>query len=372
MLFITHSLSRTGAPIGLLSLLQWIKREESEIEFDVVSYGDGPLKNEFMSISAKLILVNSQPAINRILKIINSILPKGHKITKEYISIIKLRKKYNIIFGNSIATLDGAVKFKSIFKESKLILYVHELERVIKLVSPDIISKVEQIDRYIAASNMVKDCLINEYGVRKDLIDVIYESSDISELGNFDKLKELNYFEVGASGYVHWRKGPDLFIQVARVFFKRFPESKVRFTWVGEISNQNRVIFDKDIELLGLTNKVRFIGEVVNPTSYFLQFDLFIMTSREDPFPLVCIEVGKLGIPIVLFRDATGTEEVISFKEYTTVPYLDVEQMANMVFIFSQDQELRRKVGANNVDIFNQFSSGNMFPVILNLIKGYN
>src|SRR5690606_10497838 len=124
------------------------------------------------------------------------------------------------------------------------------------------------------------------------------------------------------SGLVDWRKGYDVFIQVARYIKKQRPELDIQFTWVGSISKTNRIIIEEDLLKLGLKETVSFVEELSNPYNVYNSFDVFLMCSREDPFPLVCIEMGMLLKPIICFEKATGTAEIISKGGGEIVAYL--------------------------------------------------
>jgi len=70
----------------------------------------------------------------------------------------------------------------------------------------------------------------------------------------------------------------------------------IHFLWVGyagDADDQQRLIHDSI--LAGVGNRVHWTGEVSDPGRYFSEFDLFAMVSREDPFPLVCLEAALHG-----------------------------------------------------------------------------
>ena len=145
------------------------------------------------------------------------------------------------------------------------------------------------------------------------------------------------------SGTVHWRKGTDIFIQLVRTIYKLEPKCNIKFVWVGKSSFKENVIIQEDLRKLGLQEYVTFPGEVDNPTEYFKDFDVFVMTSREDPFPLVCIEVGQLGKPIVSFDKATGINEFLANGGGFVVPYLDIEEMALKLLFYKIHLDFQTK-----------------------------
>src|SRR5690606_30771156 len=151
--------------------------------------------------------------------------------------------------------------------------------------------------------------------------------------------------------------------------FNKMPKANIKFQWVGKISKSNRLIYEEDIRKLHLTGKVEFTGATASPQTYYSNFDVFLMTSKEDPFPLVCIEVGMLGKPIICFKEATGTEEVLSQVEGAVVPYLDIEQMGEKVLRYYKNEKELEKDSLKMKMIFNEFTVENQSKKIVNMIK---
>ena len=48
--------------------------------------------------------------------------------------------------------------------------------------------------------------------------------------------------------------------------------------------SDTKPIVEEDLRKLGLQEKVYFIGEVDQPKAIYSTFDVFVLTSREDPF----------------------------------------------------------------------------------------
>jgi len=80
---------------------------------------------------------------------------------------------------------------------------------------------------------------------------------------------------------------------------------------------------------------------------YFAAADVFALTSREDPYPLVCLEAAALAKPIICFADAGGMPEFVEEDCGFVVPYLDVEAMADRVIALLDSAECRLTMGAN-------------------------
>lgn len=61
---------------------------------------------------------------------------------------------------------------------------------------------------------------------------------------------------------------------------------------------------------LGITDRVRFLGQVPNIRRLFSAFDLFVLSSDHEPFGMVLLEAMAAGVP-VLATDCGGAPEVV-------------------------------------------------------------
>lgn len=370
ILFISNNATRTGAPYVLLLFLRWLKKENKKIEIHVVFLEGGDLLDDFKEVATVCynysdILVK-KPFLNRGFSYVLQKINKNNTRKNRYLKNIA-NQQYDIIYANTIASVSFATLLKrQCSNQPKLIAHIHELNTTIKEYLPNFNEYVPQIDLFISVSQLVIQNLNTEWDVNPLKNHLVYAFSG-KEANKEDNHKKV--FEVGASGMVYWRKGDDLFIQVANYLKIRYPEIKIKFTWVGQIYNRQRNIVEADLEKANLKDTVFFIGEQSTPENYYKNFDVFLMTSREDPFPLVCIEVGKLGIPIICFEKATGTAEILSDGGGFIVPYLDVVAMAEKIVLYYNDSELRNKHGQRNKVNFSVFTVENMGRKIFNCIE---
>jgi glycosyltransferase involved in cell wall biosynthesis len=373
-LFITHDTSRTGAPLVLLQFLNWLKSNQANLEFDVIGLEGGVLETDFKKVCHTYYsyreLIKTKP-----LKLRQRLLLKLGLFKRTNPKMIFLQKlansNYNVVYANTIITIPLATDIIKISPKTKLIAHVHELNAVIKCSLPNFFNYISSIHQFIAASRLVETNLANNWNISKNIIEMVYECSfiDIKEKGMLPKNNENNVFTIGASGNVHWRKGHDMFLQVARYINSNFPDVVVKFVWVGKISSEEHIILEEDIQKLDLKAIVLFTGEVENPSIYFNDFDVFVMTSREDPFPLVCIEVGMLGKPIICFKGATGSEEIIENGGGFIVPYLDVEAMGKKIIEYYKSPELIANHGLINKVAFAQFTPELICPKLFSTIQ---
>ncbi len=155
---------------------------------------------------------------------------------------------------------------------------------------------------------------------------------------------------------------------MAKNIAQNFSDAKIKFVWVGNMGNDEHII-KADIEKMGLEKIVEFVGEQSNPVAYYKNFDVFLLTSREDPFPLVCIEVAQLGKPIICFDKASGTTEVIAKGGGFVVPYLDASTMAEKVMWYYTNPDKAIADGVIAQELFSEFTAEKMIPLLYDQIN---
>jgi glycosyltransferase involved in cell wall biosynthesis len=121
----------------------------------------------------------------------------------------------------------------------------------------------------------------------------------------------------------------------------------VHFVWVGGGSPQDHRLAELrlDAQTAGVGDIMHFPGTRPNAAEYFCAFDVFALVSREDSYPLVCLEVASLGTPILCFDRAGGAREFVEDDCGFVVPYLEVEVMAERTLELLASDELRRRMG---------------------------
>lgn len=363
ILFINHSCSRTGAPLVLLYFIQWLKEKHPEVQFDILSLGAGPLErdfdklttNHFKPFKKERLLIRILRFSLRKLKIL--------KLNKNYIYNYQLtrysKNNYDIIYQNTVVGLETSSEIKQLHNKSKLILHLHELEETITHFSPNFKNFKKTIDFVICASDKVRLNLIKKRDFFPDKCKTIYEFSNLGKYSQTPKTIDNHRIVVAGAGFVSFRKGVDLFLKTAKEIENLTEEFVFDFQWLGEFPAQERAYYKKLIKVLNFKNQVKFLGQLEDPLSFYNSIDLFLMTSREDPFPLVCIEAANSGVPIFCFDNATGTQEVINDLEYLVAPSFDTKELAKKVVFLIKEQSLYNNTSIEAIKRFSKFNIEN-------------
>jgi glycosyltransferase involved in cell wall biosynthesis len=166
---------------------------------------------------------------------------------------------------------------------------------------------------------------------------------------------EKDKFIVLGAGFVHIRKGVDLFLSVAAAARRLAPDVPFKFVWVGDGYKPDEdasysVYLREQINKSDLRDVVVFLEPVADFEPAYRAADVFLLSSRLDPQPNVGIDAVTLGLPTVCFEGACGTGEVLASDPETrplVVPHLDVEAAAQEICRLAKDPELRKSIGRN-------------------------
>ncbi len=351
ILFVGHHASRTGAPIELFYFLQWFKRN-GERPFSILLPSDGDLVSAYRELGDTWLLDSSRWCPGGVRARYAGALGLGRLARRA-----EARDARNfaegcspaLVYANSIST---APIVEILSGETPVLTHVHELRRAFREnASPALSSLMNRTRRFIACSNAVRRHIVEMEGVAEGRVEIVHESIPMRQARTKNTRIEIfqqlgvptNALLVAGSGTPDWRKGADLFIQLALRICRRNP--RAYFVWVGGGWPPDPDRFEHDLVQSGLTNTVRITGTVANPTDFFDAADVFVSTSREDPYPLVCLEAAAVGKPIVCFADAGGTPEFVEDDCGFVVPYLDLESMADRVIWLLASEACRRKMG---------------------------
>lgn len=351
ILFISHDASRTGAVIVLLHLLRWL-RETTSLRFDVLLVRGGELESAFAEVAERVLVWHEprrRPVLARIAR------RAGRTVCgrrREYnASLLRsfAREPYDLVYVNSVASCEAFLPLAWRL-DCPAILHVHEMASEMLVRRDEVQAALAAVQQVIAVSHYVRQDLVRLFGVDEDSVVVMPEFvSAYAEGTGASVRRELsvpsNALMVAGSGTLSLRKGVDCFVQVAQEVLRAWSADRpVHFVWLGGGEPAWVLLLNEDLRKLGIANAVHFVGSQSNPHDYFAASDLFLMTSREDPFPLVCIENAMAGNPIVCFDGATGAQEYIDETCGAVVPYLDTDAMAAEMVRILEDDALRRSM----------------------------
>lgn len=359
VLFVGHDAYRAGAQLSLLQLLAWLG-SHSDIRLLVLLKRGGQLLPEYTAIAPTQVLDIDLPSGRPHRRIFAALRQRA---------VLRMlsRSRVDLIYLNSVATLDLLPALARRW-DCPVICHVRELEFTIgRIMSDAAFSALQKrVDTFIAVSDAVKDNLRAAHHVADSRIRRIYGALPLSDSPAPRDSKDtarvrrelglpVDAFIVGGCGTLEWRKAPDIFLQVAGEVSRRRPLLPVHFLWVGGSGSAvDSAALRHDAERLGVLSRVHFVGAQAKPERYFALFDTFLLTSREDPFPRVCLEAAAHHVPIVCFADAGGSPEFVEDDAGFVLPYLDVSAAAAAIATLADTPHLRQQLGEHAAEKLKQ------------------
>jgi glycosyltransferase involved in cell wall biosynthesis len=360
VLVISHSASRSGAPLVLLKLLKAIKHQAPEISFDILFLEDGELMDDFSEICNQTFTPFTR---NK-----KSFFKKGtdflrarilgvnleEQFTEHYFKNI-VNNRYDLIFYNTIEALRlWDISNTNLFSGTNSLLYLHESVHYYCAKNSSLPERLKKIDIIVSISQRVKKQLLECIDIANENIKVIYSSSIEEDSILESKKAGSDKLRVFGSGIGHYRKGFDWFFQLAVRVRQKYPSTKISWTWIGWVDDLTQYFALQDANELGI--ELELVGQTDKPMEEYSQRDLLVLTAREEPLSLVAIECASIGIPVMYFKDKTGFEELDENKDELAFEYGDLDLMADKIYQLAENRQLLREFGQNNIDKAGQYT----------------
>jgi len=212
-------------------------------------------------------------------------------------------------------------------------------------------------DKIVPVSNFVAKDLIENFGVKKEKIFVIYNLYDIERIKK-DSKEDLREFKklfsekkvIISAGRLDSQKGFNYLIEAFKKVNENFSETILVILGKGDFKKN----LEKLVERLKLKEKVFFLGFQKNPFKFFKNSFVFVLPSLYEGFPNVLVEAMICQVPVIA-TDAPGAmREILSpnlkekkidglfLGEYgILVPPKDPKAISEAISLFLNDEKLR-------------------------------
>jgi glycosyltransferase involved in cell wall biosynthesis len=145
---------------------------------------------------------------------------------------------------------------------------------------------------------------------------------------------------VGTIGTVCRTKGTDVFLEAAALARERRPE--LRFEHIGQTGLDDDVEFERRVE--ALAGSVSMLGR--RPAAEGLdRWELFVLASRQDAFPLASLEAMAAGVPVIASDVGGLPEQIVHLESGVLVEPGNPSALADWVVRLHDDPQLRERLG---------------------------
>lgn len=306
---VLHEATRTGAPkVGGIIAAGLQKYEDVR----VICLGEGPLLGWLhQRIGADRVSVVAQEQL-RYRSTFGDRMRLAEAALRENPS--------DIVYVNSFAASEFVIAGKAV--GSTVALHLHEKAGEMRKILALDLAKLEVMSMcdgvVLAADDLAIDiaevfgfvpekCL--RFGIVVDTIEIAQFADEDDAIAQNAAGEVIAWGEratIGMCGVASPRKGSDIFFETAA----RLPQHD--FVWIGNWAPNeapDNPIYDEF--LATRLSNLYVSGGVDNPYKFIKRLDLFFLSSREDPNPLVLAEAMLLNTPILAFSATTAVTDFL-------------------------------------------------------------
>lgn len=161
-------------------------------------------------------------------------------------------------------------------------------------------------------------------------------------------------FTIVTMGRLVKQKGFDHLLEAFRLCSDRNPEWSLEILGEGD----ERQSLETMRAELRLSDRVRFLGIVKEPSTVLRQADLFVMSSRFEGFPLALVEAMACGLPVISTDCPTGPSQIIRNDiDGILVPPDDVTALAGAMDQLMGNPAKRRRLATRAVEVVERFGT---------------
>lgn len=246
---------------------------------------------------------------------------------------IALREKFDVIHAHDWMTYPAGMLIKKLTGKP-LVTHIHAMEhdRSGKNLNAEV-SHIEwagmsAADVVVAVSHYTKSQVMLHYGIPEERIEVVHNAVTRSEASRHFPLPYRCSQEkrVLFMGRVTYQKGPDYFVEAARMVLERLPNT--RFIMAGSGDMLTRMV--RRVAQLRMGSRFHFTGFLKGKDvdRMYAISDLYVMPSVSEPFGIAPLEAMVYDTPVLISRQS-GVSEVV--RNALKVDFWDTREMANMI-----------------------------------------
>jgi glycosyltransferase involved in cell wall biosynthesis len=340
ILVVSHEASRTGAPRVALDVVNSLPSERWE-RFVVLRWA-GPLAPEFEATSDRLILEPLRRG-RAALRWLRFTRPVASVVEQVAAMIVIAWVRPHVVWCNTV--LSACYVRPATLLRRRVILHAHEpAERIDQVLRRYRLTGHWQRVILVGCAPLV--CVGLAAATNQPVAAVTYLPSvpdrrRVVDLAGYDRPALPDHgVLVGACGTPNHTKGIDLWLTIVARVAREVRHLDPHFVWIGGEAPPG---FAEWGAQHGLTDRVTFTGLLENPFPVLGALDVFTLTSRVDPFPLVVLEAMHLAVPVVAFAVGDVPEQIGDAGRL--VPPLDCEQAADQIVAMLNDPDERRRLG---------------------------
>lgn len=247
--------------------------------------------------------------------------------------VIASENEFDVIHAHDWLAYPAGIAAKAV-SGKPLVIHVHatDFDRSGGNVNP-VVYQIEKegmdaADKIITVSNLTREIVINNYNIDPDKVETVYNAVEPSHHSELD-IPERAYDDkiVTFLGRITMQKGPEYFIEAARMVLSRMPN--VRFVMAGSGDMMERMM--RHAAALRITDRFHFTGFLRGHDVFTMlrMSDVYVMPSVSEPFGISPLEAMQSNVPVIISKQS-GVAELLTHA--VKVDFWDIEAMADAIY----------------------------------------
>lgn len=198
-------------------------------------------------------------------------------------------------------------------------------------------------DHIITVSNYTRDIVIHRYGIPAEKVTTVYNAVEPKESepevqtgaakpgkkqnGKDEKNTPKKRKIVTFLGRVTYQKGPEYFVEAARLVMEKDPD--VEFVMAGSGDMLHAIV--RRVAALGIGGRFHFTGFLrgADVDRMYGMSSVYVMPSVSEPFGISPLEAMRSHVPVVISKQS-GVAEILNHA--LKVDFWDVDAMADAIY----------------------------------------
>lgn len=246
---------------------------------------------------------------------------------------IAMREEFDVIHAHDWMTYPAAMLAKALTGKP-LVVHIHatEYDRSGENINEQV-AAIERAgllaaDLVVAVSQLTRNIVINRYGVPPEKVKVVYNAVMRPEIEHHYTIPERIKKEkrVLFLGRITFQKGPEYFMEAARLVLERVPNCRFFMAGTGDMLPQ----LVRRAGQLRIGHRFHFAGflrgEQVD--RMFALSDLYVMPSVSEPFGITPLEAMVYDVPVLVSKQS-GVAEIL--RHALKADFWDTRDLADKI-----------------------------------------
>ena len=205
-------------------------------------------------------------------------------------------------------------------------------------------------NKLIACGNNIKEHIVKIFAIKENRISVIFNSVDPQEIeikSDLEKIRTEQHIPneariIGFAGRFDFQeKGIDILLKAFKGATTKI--DGIHLILVGSGINKDEIETFIKMEKIPAT----IVSAQKNIFDYINIFDVFVLPSRVDPFPLIMLEIGYMKKPLIGSKVDGIVELIENEKTGLLFDSEDVEQLTACIIRVINDKNLSQNLAEN-------------------------